>query len=153
MRAHSEYFSIFFDSPYDESWEEYLDRMDRDGVYGDNLEIVAFAKMYAVDVVVYQADFMYVINGIPNPATDDDFYDFTQLNVKIDGIDKIITLADDEGELDNENDDAEYEPKRVMVYTDDLTGEKKEIKLPYRIHIAYHTWEHYSSVRNLAGPF
>lgn len=67
--------------------------MSQQGVYGDNLEICAFAREYDCDVKIYQREFAYVVSG-----------------------------------------------------GDDAASERK------MLHIAYHTWEHYSSIRNIAGP-
>ncbi|ANB14474.1 hypothetical protein AWJ20_2066 [Sugiyamaella lignohabitans] len=98
MKEHSDYFALFLEGSGsgNESWPAYIKRMAKDGVYGDNLEIVAFARRYGVNVMIYQNDFMYVVS-----CQEDD---------------------------------------------------KEKNGVVRDIHIAYHTWEHYSSVRNLAGP-
>lgn len=75
----------------EEDWDTYVDRMGHDGVYGDNLEIVAFSRTYRVSVKIYQPDLAYIIR--PKEGSD--------------------------GTL---------------------------------LHIAYHSYEHYSSIRNSAGP-
>ena len=94
MKEHSDYFEAFLGgSGFGETWTSYVKRMAKDGVYGDNLEIVAFARNYRVNVVIYQSDFMYIVNCEEQPSNN--------------------TPA---------------------------------------AHIAYHTWEHYSSVRNVGGP-
>lgn len=92
MKQNSAYFSMFLGSEFGESWEQYLSRMARDGVYGDNAEIVAFANCYGVNVVIYQQEHLFVV------ACQD--------------------------------------------------GSHKAMN----VHIAYHDWEHYSSVRNREGP-
>ncbi|KAK9240281.1 NADP-dependent oxidoreductase domain-containing protein [Lipomyces kononenkoae] len=84
--------------PTEKKWESYLETMSKDGVYGDNLEIVAFAKRYNVDVKIHLADFAYVVSGESSSK-------------------------DDNGD----------EGRKV-------------------VHIAYHQWEHYSSIRNINGP-
>jgi hypothetical protein len=76
----------------DKMFEMHLQNMATGGVYGDNMEIVAFASAYGWDVKIYQRDFAYMVSG-----------------------------SDDE------------KPRPVA-------------------HIAYHLWEHYSSIRNLDGP-
>ncbi|KAK7206531.1 hypothetical protein BZA70DRAFT_106530 [Myxozyma melibiosi] len=75
----------------DKMWESYLENMSKNGVYGDNLEIVAFARRFQVDVKIHLTDFAYVV-----PSGD-------------------------------------VNAKRLL-------------------HIAYHQWEHYSSIRNIDGP-
>ncbi|KAK9328210.1 NADP-dependent oxidoreductase domain-containing protein [Lipomyces starkeyi] len=82
--------------PTEKKWESYLETMSKDGVYGDNLEIVAFAKRFNVDVKIHLADFAYVVSG----------------------------------ESSNED-----------------NGILRQV-----LHIAYHQWEHYSSIRNVDGP-
>ncbi|CAN6637582.1 hypothetical protein TRVA0_016S01728 [Trichomonascus vanleenenianus] len=90
MRENSELFKTFLGDYYGETWTAYLRRMARDGVYGDNPEIVAFARRFRARVYIYLKDRRYVV------ASDDD-------------------------------------PER-------------------EVHLAYHEWEHYSSVRNKGGP-
>jgi OTU domain-containing protein 3 len=93
MSRHADYFKMFLGAgDGGESWNAYLKRMARDGVYGDNPEIVAFANCYKANVVIYQDDHMYIV-----PCQHD----------------------------------------------------KEQVR---EVHIAYHSWEHYSSVRNQDGP-
>lgn len=81
----------------DKAFEHRLQRMQKSGFFGDNLEIQAFAREYRVNVKIYQRDHAYVI----------------------------CSLNGDDGK-----------------YTDTQV-----------VHIAYHTWEHYSSIRNREGPY
>ncbi|KAJ2456216.1 hypothetical protein EV183_000143 [Coemansia sp. RSA 2336] len=90
-------FAPFMDETY--SFDRYVDNMRRSGVYGGNLELVAFARNYQVDIRVYQmGGTVFVISGAP-PDTPDD-------------------------------------SNRSMP----------------PMYIAYHSYEHYSSVRNKNGP-
>ncbi|KAJ2077351.1 2-oxoglutarate dehydrogenase E1 component [Coemansia sp. RSA 988] len=98
MQRHPDEFSPFVE---DEtcSFDQYVFNMRRPGVYGGNLELVAFARNYRVDINVYQlGGTVFVISGAPpnNPS----------------------------------------DPARSMP----------------TVHIAYHSYEHYSSVRNKNGP-
>ncbi|GES81359.1 cysteine proteinase [Rhizophagus clarus] len=77
--------------------------MRKDGTYGGNMELVAFAQLHEVDIKVYQPGTIYVIEG---------------------------------KESDNTNND----------------GSTNEIRTRRTLHIIYHNWEHYSSVRNIQGP-
>jgi len=45
----------------DKAFELRLQRMKKSGVFGDNLEIQAFAREFGVDVKIYQRDYAYVI--------------------------------------------------------------------------------------------
>ncbi|KAJ1720267.1 hypothetical protein LPJ53_005085 [Coemansia erecta] len=70
-------------------FDDYVENMRRDGVYGGNMELVAFARRYQTDVCVYQQGSVFVIEG----------------------------------------------------------GSEGSVA-----HVAYHDYEHYSSVRNCDGP-
>lgn len=48
LNTHATQFRLFIDE--NERWERYVGRMSRDGVYGDNVEIVAFAQHFHVNV-------------------------------------------------------------------------------------------------------
>ncbi|KAK6511182.1 hypothetical protein TWF481_000104 [Arthrobotrys musiformis] len=129
MRRHSAYFKLFLSVPpptrktrnsstilpnedtIDRVFLDHVKRMEKPGVYGDNLEIVAFARCYGVDVKIYQREFAYLVSG----ERDDE---------------------EDEDEDDNS-----------------MLGKEEKTTGPRRVlHIAYHDWEHYSSVRNIDGP-
>ncbi|EPS40188.1 hypothetical protein H072_6018 [Dactylellina haptotyla CBS 200.50] len=120
MRSHAEYFKLFLgvappssrktrsstkmpsEDAVDRAFVEHVNRMEKAGVYGDNLEIVAFARCYGVNVKIYQREFAYQ-----------------------------VACSDGDAPTDEDGRPAE-EPKLL--------------------HIAYHNWEHYSSVRNVDGP-
>lgn len=88
MRTHAEYFKLFLDvgptrrqpkrkaaaganksivepteAAIDKAFAQHLKRMSQSGVYGDNMEISAFARDYNCDVKIYQRDFAYVVTG------------------------------------------------------------------------------------------
>ncbi|KAJ3340934.1 OTU domain-containing protein 3 [Gonapodya sp. JEL0774] len=92
MAKNRDSFSPFCDE--DDPFDRHLARMRRDGTYGENLEVVAFARAQAVDVAVHQ---------LGQPVW--------------------IVRAREDGR-----------PAGRMI------------------HIVYHRWEHYSSVRNILGP-
>ncbi|KAI9505180.1 hypothetical protein BX070DRAFT_105270 [Coemansia spiralis] len=75
-------------------FDRYVGNMRNPGVYGGNMELVAFARSHRVDIRVYQLGTVFVISGDARDA---------------------------------------------------------ERHLP-TVHIAYHSYEHYSSVRNRGGP-
>lgn len=94
LREHGDEFSVFVEEDY----SQYVDRMSNDGVYGDNLEIVAFSRIYRRHVKIYQPGFSYLIT----PFQDD--------------------------------------------------SNAPEVEAKDMLHIVYHSYEHYSSVRNSGGP-
>ncbi|KAJ3092896.1 hypothetical protein HK102_000872 [Quaeritorhiza haematococci] len=76
--------------------------MKRNGTYGGNMEVVAFARHYGVDIAVHQAGSpVWIVKGDnPNEST---------------------------------SSGSPPHPRRLL-------------------HIVYHSWEHYSSIRNVGGP-
>jgi OTU domain-containing protein 3 len=94
LSQNSELYQHFLDES-EGSFESYVHRMRKEGVYGGNMEIVAFARLHNVDIAVHQP-------GSP-------------------------------------------------VYTIRGGMDGKETNRPL-LHVAYHSWEHYSSIRNLNGP-
>ncbi|KAI9342801.1 hypothetical protein DFJ73DRAFT_528098 [Zopfochytrium polystomum] len=84
----------------DEPLDAQLARMAKDGTYGGNQEVVAFARAFGVDVAIHQPGSpVWIVRGCEDDGVDD------KPNAK-DG------------------------PARL-------------------VHIIYHSWEHYSSVRNI----
>lgn len=136
MRLHADFFKLFLEVPpsgggkkaakksaapateasLDAAFEQHLTRMSRSGVYGDNLELTAFARAYACDVKIYQREFAYVISCA----------DFQSAG------------------------DTDESRENFLASAPEGVGMRDK---PQVCHIAYHTWEHYSSVRNLAGPW
>jgi len=50
-------------SAIDVAFAQHLNMIARPGVYGDNMEISAFAWEYGCDFKIYQRDFAYVVTG------------------------------------------------------------------------------------------
>ncbi|GAO49532.1 cysteine proteinase [Saitoella complicata NRRL Y-17804] len=101
MKAYEDDFKCFVGE--DEEWDHYVRRMASDGVYGDNLEIVAFARSYDRDVKIYQPGLAYIVSSNPS------------------------STPEESAARAKEN------PANLL-------------------HIAYYSWEHYASVRNISGP-
>jgi hypothetical protein len=47
----------------DRAFEQHIQRMAKGGTWGDNMEIVAFAAAFNIDVRIYMADFTYMVPG------------------------------------------------------------------------------------------
>ncbi|KAJ3105012.1 OTU domain-containing protein 3 [Phlyctochytrium planicorne] len=99
IQKHRDLYEGFF---FDETLDQHLARMKRDGSYGENLEVVASARANKVDIAIHQA-------GLPV---------------------WLIKGSDFEAESPAS---ATASPPRL-------------------IHIVYHSWEHYSSVRMIDDP-
>lgn len=100
MAEHADEFRMFIT---DETWEQHLKRMRKDGVFGDQAEIVSFSRCANVDISIHQRD--------TEP----------------------LLIRPNGGDKDNRK-----------------SGEKNARPT---LHIAYHYWEHYSSVRRIDGPY
>lgn len=91
LREHEEEFRVFIEEDY----QKYVERMSNNGVYGGNVELVAFARAYQKHLKIYQPGLSYIIKS---------------------------------SETDHEEKSSEM------------------------LHIVYHSFEHYSSVRMKDGP-
>ncbi|KAF9377662.1 hypothetical protein CPB97_010026 [Podila verticillata] len=91
----ADHFESFMDN---ETVEAHVAQMRKNGTYGGNIELVAFARLKKIDIKVYQPGYIFVIEGV---------------DVKKEG---------------------------------STPGQRPVM------HIAYHSWEHYSSIRNIDGP-
>lgn len=54
IQQHADELQPFLDER--ESLKKYVDRMSKDGVFGGNMELVAFCRLFAVDAMIYQDD-------------------------------------------------------------------------------------------------
>jgi len=61
IEDHEEHFKFFLD---DETVKAHVAKMRKNGTYGGNIELVAFARMKRVDIKVYQPGYIYVIEGV-----------------------------------------------------------------------------------------
>ncbi|KAK9459600.1 uncharacterized protein V1516DRAFT_680340 [Lipomyces oligophaga] len=132
-------------------WESYLDNMSCSGVYGDNLEIVAFAKRFKVDVKVHLADFDYVVSG-RHSSTLKNINSENNSDFNSNDDDNDDDGAEDEDQVKNRS---RHDSSSPNIMSDDSenfgrsTGDDIQHSSRPLLHIAYHDWEHYSSVRPL----
>lgn len=61
IEEHGNHFESFLD---DETVEAHVARMRKNGTFGANVELVAFARLKRVDIKVYQPGYIYVIEGV-----------------------------------------------------------------------------------------
>ncbi|KAF9281242.1 hypothetical protein BGZ68_006758 [Mortierella alpina] len=61
IEDHEEHFKSFLDN---ETVQAHVAQMRKNGTYGGNIELVAFARMKRVDIKVYQPGYIFVIEGI-----------------------------------------------------------------------------------------
>lgn len=56
MKENEEIYKFFVED--DQSFDSHLNNMQQDGTFGGNMELAAFAKLYKVDIKVYQPGLM-----------------------------------------------------------------------------------------------
>lgn len=61
IEDHEEHFKFFLDN---KTVQAHVALMRKNGTYGGNVELVAFARMKKVDIKVYQPGYIYVIEGV-----------------------------------------------------------------------------------------
>ncbi|KZT58156.1 cysteine proteinase [Calocera cornea HHB12733] len=118
----------------DRSLEDHIAVMRQLGTYGGHLELSAFAHRFQRDVKVVQPGLVYVISCAAPPSP-------------IKSHPSPLTAP---SELD------EREARRLRrealkkAAEDAVIGPAQTTSVP--IYVAYHDWEHYSSLRNVDGP-
>jgi hypothetical protein len=56
LKENEEIYKFFVED--DQSFDSHLNNMQQDGTFGGNMELAAFAKLYKVDIKVYQPGLM-----------------------------------------------------------------------------------------------
>ncbi|PBK70473.1 cysteine proteinase [Armillaria solidipes] len=130
-----------------EGLEGYLRGMRENATYGGHMELSAFAHLTKRNIKVVQPGLVYVIQ-CESPKT--------SLAPT-----SIIKQEEDEQpmDLDGFNDRDRRRLRREKRRADDLEeegeppdGEHEDGTSGPTIYVAYHDWEHFSSIRNLRGP-
>ncbi|KAJ7585201.1 hypothetical protein C8J56DRAFT_950102 [Mycena floridula] len=125
--------------------ELYLDRMRENATYGGHMELSAFAHLTRRNIKVIQPGLVYVIQWNP--------WHSKLVSRKSDVDDSMDQDDDDDDELDSLNQRERRgrtrERHRSNLDDPDNVGDDDDVA---SIYVAYHDWEHFSSIRNLKGP-
>ncbi|CAE6526576.1 unnamed protein product [Rhizoctonia solani] len=144
MAAHKERFEAFVDD--DRSWEQHISAMRNNGTYGGHLELTAFAQLKIVNVKVVQPGLVYVIEG----AKTDTFGPSASTSAAPE--EEGTTSSKDKRKAKKERIKKKAAEKAAEEDHDDDDEEGGSAPFPATVYVAYHDWEHFSSVRNLTGP-
>ncbi|KDQ08967.1 hypothetical protein BOTBODRAFT_37490 [Botryobasidium botryosum FD-172 SS1] len=127
MDAHKERYEAFVE---DGEWLHHLENMRTLGTYGGHLELTAFAQLKRRNVKVIQPGLVYVIQWTAGGESS----------------------SDAGGSAGDAAPMSEREKRRLKreKLRDEQESQNKEPS--GTVYVAYHDWEHFSSVRNLAGP-
>jgi len=132
MEARKEQYEGFVDE--DRSFDTHIMCMRVPGTYGGHLELSAFSHLKCRNVKVIQPGLVYIIewggDADPAPSVAEELIDETGLNER-----------DKRRLRRNRKKQEKVQVKALEVAEQGGT-----------VYVAYHDWEHFSSVRNLAGP-
>ncbi|GAB1524372.1 OTU-like cysteine protease [Rhizoctonia solani] len=143
MAAHKERFEAFVDD--DRSWDQHISTMRNNGTYGGHLELTAFAQLKVVNVKVVQPGLVYVIEGAKT-----DIFDPGASSAAAD--EAGITSSKERRKGKKERLKKKKAEKAANEDHDEDDEEDGGAPFPATVYVAYHDWEHFSSVRNLTGP-
>ena len=145
MAAHKSRFEAFVDD--DRSWDQHISTMSKSGTYGGHLELTAFAQLKVVNVKVVQPGLVYVIEGSKtevggasgcaagaSAVVGEEMTSKERRKARKERMKKKSEEKDDDEDDDDDDDSGGSDP------------------FPATVYVAYHDWEHFSSVRNLTGP-
>ncbi|KAG8714405.1 hypothetical protein FRC09_017668 [Ceratobasidium sp. 395] len=142
MAAHPERFEAFVDD--DQGLDRHLSAMRSSGTYGGHLELTAFAQLKALNVKVVQPGLVYVIEG----ANLDNFGPPKESTAGADEDDAGPSSSREKRKAKKER----MKKKPTMTMDEDEEDNTTQTPFPATVYVAYHDWEHFSSVRNLTGP-
>lgn len=154
-------------------FEEYVRVMRQSGTYGGHLELSAFAQYQQKEIKIVQPGLVYIVSG------DDESPQATKEREKREKERQLAqskTIPGSEGPPPSERElrrlrrekkvkgleDEEKvgESSKMALHNDtaddaSLKGNRQEraaVEAFGPLYIAYHNWEHYSSIRNIEGP-
>ncbi|KAB5589529.1 hypothetical protein CTheo_7036 [Ceratobasidium theobromae] len=143
MASHKERFEAFVDD--DRSWDQHISAMWSNGTYGGHLELTAFAQMKLLNVKVVQPGLVYVIEGA---RTENFGGSNASTPAAVVGAEDAPTSSRDKRKARRER----MKKKAGEEVADDDDEDGASAPFPATVYVAYHDWEHFSSVRNLTGP-
>ncbi|TDL26853.1 cysteine proteinase [Rickenella mellea] len=132
-------------------FDVHLTCMRQPGTYGGHLELVAFANLKRRNIKVIQPGLVYIIEwsagGDPPPMSPiaGSMHESDVGNSSISERDRRRLRRE------KKRDQKEKVPK-VSQVSDDDDDEGEDPSAEGAVYVAYHDWEHFSSVRNLTGP-
>ncbi|KAM0786060.1 hypothetical protein ACM66B_006871 [Microbotryomycetes sp. NB124-2] len=160
-------------SPYVDSdavpggYQGHVASMRQLGTYGTDIELTAFSHLFKRSVKVFQPGLVYVIQAEDSPTTST-----KNTSPSTSPASSIASTSQETLDMD-EHDEGRMSPrerrlldrkaKKEAANKDHMSGndkgkrkcaptEERRRKAIGSLYIAYHSWEHYSSVRRIQGP-
>ncbi|KAG6853609.1 hypothetical protein C0991_002833 [Blastosporella zonata] len=144
VEKHAERYEPFVED--ERGLQVHLRCMREPGTYGGHVELSAFAHLMKRDVKVVQPGLVYVIEwmafaGSGSPKKQNKYKGYAYEDLE------------EDGDIENDQDDEEGETIRTRRHrAKDRHNKDKDPPPGDTIYVAYHDWEHFSSIRNLRGP-
>lgn len=168
LSAHPEQFAGFVDGSFD----AYVANMRENGTYGGHVELSAFAQLSLKQIKVIQPSLVFVITGVEDDEASEKArtrkeQDRSQALAHAEALGVLPTP-----QVSTPRGKAARGRRRAQGASQKASGGTKDgqdasvasstaaaantspalLETIGPLYIAYHNWEHYSSVRNLAGP-
>ncbi|RPD53610.1 cysteine proteinase [Lentinus tigrinus ALCF2SS1-6] len=132
IEHHKERYAPFVED--ERGLDHHLSCMRQQATYGGHLELSAFAHMTKRNVKVIQPGLVYVIEWAAGG-------DFDEASAELD---------DDSNHDDREK--RRHRRERRRSEAEKSTEDTEPSTASGTVYVAYHDWEHFSSIRNLRGP-
>ncbi|KAG8858923.1 hypothetical protein FRB96_004743 [Tulasnella sp. 330] len=159
MDAHHEHYQGFVEDG--RTWAQHVASMRQAATYGGHLELCAFAHLKHRNVKVIQPGLVYVIEWSTGPNDDNPLTtssaSSSSRSLEASSSTSEAASASDAGltgrELRRARRERMKEAKHQAVVQafQDAPAVEQQPDLP-ALYVAYHDWEHFSSVRNISGP-
>ncbi|KAG8931504.1 hypothetical protein FRC02_002629 [Tulasnella sp. 418] len=159
MESHKELYEGFIDEG---TWSDHLNSMRIPGTYGGHVELSAFAHLKRRFVKVIQPGLVYVIDWRPGRQAADALRNqagpsssaqpSSSTPVESQSIEEMSTLSSREIRRLKRDRAKEAKQREVKQRQQASESDEEDDTQKRTIYVAYHDWEHFSSVRNLQGP-
>ncbi|OCH87845.1 cysteine proteinase [Obba rivulosa] len=153
IEQHKERYAPFVDD--ERGLDVHLQCMRQPATYGGHLELSAFAHMMRRNVKVIQPGLVYVIEWAAggDPAEDTTPSKGPSQSSPAPSIDESTLDAREKRRLRRERKRSEKEAKEAKaLQSSPESSDETDSAVPGTIYVAYHDYEHFSSIRNLRGP-
>ncbi|GAA5911969.1 OTU domain-containing protein [Sporobolomyces salmoneus] len=166
LKEEKERFRVFIDEDeYKGGWDGYVNEMNQPGTYGTNIELSAFVQLYQRSIKIFQPGLVYVMQ--PEPSTSSSpsssssrpppppaASSIDDMGGKMSAREKRAKAREEKSKLSTNPLKAakgKGKEKALLEPPPPSTDDQEEEELG-PLCIVYHSWEHYSSLRNLKGP-
>ncbi|CAL1697712.1 unnamed protein product [Somion occarium] len=148
IEAHKERYAPFVDD--DRGLDVHLQCMRQPGTYGGHLELSAFAHLTRRNVKVIQPGLVYVIEWDAG-AEPSDAPAPSLTSLGLPEVDPSAAIINERERRKLKRNQKRLEEKPA-VQTPAPDSDDESTTPQGTVYVAYHDWEHFSSIRNLRGP-